>query len=409
MAHVDKKLVKNVEQVNVSDLLRENLGVHFNFVPINEILKRFQEFLLDISYKSENRLTDTEIQFFNNRCNGFIHSVDQILKFNPSQQNAEHRNQLIQQITLEWQQAQNELRTTSNYLRLNSLDLSIYKEDSESLLVELKSSKEETEKLLVELRALPTKKESEYNSLFSDTQKRLEQQLINYKADLDAYTSKYESDIQGQRQEISAIHKKSTKDTQLLSEQVKKKILEVEQQVRKFSAKNALETYAQIFNNEANKTNKPTIRRWSIILFLLVLTEIATALSLFFYFLPEVMNIAEKWDDKAFRTGLIISIIFVKVFILSTIAALISYAIKNLNAQNHLYATNKFKANSLASFQAFIDATTDDKIIDQIIQQVSIAVYSQNISGYLSKDESSTNINQKDILDFTSKAIGKSS
>lgn len=87
--------------------------------------------------------------------------------------------------------------------------------------------------------------------------------------------------------------------------------------------------------------------------------------------------------------GIIISIILIKVFILSAIAVIIGYIVKNLNAQNHLYADNKFKANSLASFQAFLNASDNPEVIDSIIQHVSIAVYSQNVSGYLSKDDSS--------------------
>ena len=192
-----------------------------------------------------------------------------------------------------------------------------------------------------------------------------------------------------------------------LSREADQKIEGVLQQAKKFSAKEAIVTYAKIFQNEADDTNKPAIRRWELILMILILTEIAAALSLFFLFLPEVLEISKNYGTNEIGLGLIISALFLKIFILSIIAVAINYSVKSLSAQNHLYATNKFKANSLASFQAFLDATDNGQVIDSIIQQVASAVYSKNVSGYLSKDDSSSKTVDRDIANLAAKIIGR--
>lgn len=407
MASLDKKVVANVQGVDLLKIVRDDLGVHFTFAPASENLKNIQKFLLDIANKAKDHLTLVDVKNFHRRATNFLSIVGQITGFNPSVQGIEERNELIHRTELEWEEIRSELGTAYNLVKLESLDLSSYQDETDQILKTLNQTKDRFTHLLENISNLPNETESRYNDLFSNTQKNLSEEVGRMRANLDAYTIKYENGLKERETETAVLSTNFKKQVEQLSKKVEEKIAEVQQQARKFSAKEALTTYAQIFDNEANSVNKPAIRRWEVILVVLVIAEISAALSLFFFFLPEVLDISLNWGQEIFGTGLIISILFVKIFILSTIAVLISYALKSLNAQNHLYATNKFKANSLGSFQAFIEATTDDRVIDQIIKQVSIAVYSQNISGYLSKDESHANLSQKDILDFVSKTFGK--
>jgi hypothetical protein len=216
------------------------------------------------------------------------------------------------------------------------------------------------------------------------SQKRIDDRFNDIKRQLDQY--------------IEETRERSSKAI----EETEKKRDRALEDLKKFSAKETLVKYAQIFNDEADR-NKDAIKKWEWLFLLSLFIGITVALSLFFFFLPEVVSLSKDISFVS-SSGVIntpvssgnmgiswlLGILLVKLFILSTVAVGIGYALKNLNAQNHLYSTNKFKANALASFQAFLDAVHDDPVVlNEIILQVSRAVYSTDVSGYLSKDDSS--------------------
>ncbi|MDN3617530.1 hypothetical protein ACFFUS_12070 [Vibrio gallaecicus] len=59
-------------------------------------------------------------------------------------------------------------------------------------------------------------------------------------------------------------------------------------------------------------------------------------------------------------------------------------------AAMHQSAANKFKANSLKTFQAFVNATDDSGIRDAVLVETTRAIFSESATGYLQNENSST-------------------
>ena len=59
-------------------------------------------------------------------------------------------------------------------------------------------------------------------------------------------------------------------------------------------------------------------------------------------------------------------------------------------AAKHQAAANKFKGNSLKTFQAFVKATEDNSVRDAILVETTRAIFSESATGYIGNDHSST-------------------
>jgi len=60
-------------------------------------------------------------------------------------------------------------------------------------------------------------------------------------------------------------------------------------------------------------------------------------------------------------------------------------------AAKHQAAANKFKGNSLKTFQAFVvNATDDDGIRDAVLIETTRAIFSESATGYITNDNSGT-------------------
>ena len=59
-------------------------------------------------------------------------------------------------------------------------------------------------------------------------------------------------------------------------------------------------------------------------------------------------------------------------------------------AAKHQAAANKFKGNSLKTFQAFVNATNDDGIRDAVLVETTRAIFSESATGYITNDRSGT-------------------
>lgn len=59
-------------------------------------------------------------------------------------------------------------------------------------------------------------------------------------------------------------------------------------------------------------------------------------------------------------------------------------------AAKHQAAANKFKGNSLKTFQAFVSATEDDAVRDAILVETTRAIFNESATGYLGSDGSGT-------------------
>ncbi|MFG0584437.1 hypothetical protein ACF8C1_14475 [Pseudomonas sp. zjy_9] len=59
-------------------------------------------------------------------------------------------------------------------------------------------------------------------------------------------------------------------------------------------------------------------------------------------------------------------------------------------AAKHQAVANKFKGNSLKTFQAFVKATEDSAVRDAILVETTRAIFSESATGYIGSDHSST-------------------
>ncbi|WP_257972008.1 hypothetical protein [Vibrio parahaemolyticus] len=59
-------------------------------------------------------------------------------------------------------------------------------------------------------------------------------------------------------------------------------------------------------------------------------------------------------------------------------------------ATKHQAAANKFKGNSLKTFQAFVKATDDDSVRDAVLVETTRAIFNESATGYLNVDSSTT-------------------
>jgi hypothetical protein len=75
-----------------------------------------------------------------------------------------------------------------------------------------------------------------------------------------------------------------------------------------------------------------------------------------------------------------------KLFIYSTIIYLISFLVKNYNAQMHNYVTNAHKANALSSTLDLIGTAKSDDSNDKILVQATQAIFTTQRSGYQGAD-----------------------
>lgn len=64
-------------------------------------------------------------------------------------------------------------------------------------------------------------------------------------------------------------------------------------------------------------------------------------------------------------------------------------------AAKHQAAANRFKGNSLKTFQAFVNATDDNAIKDAVLVETTRAIFSESATGYINSDNSSADKSTK--------------
>ncbi|EKO3566928.1 hypothetical protein [Vibrio metschnikovii] len=106
----------------------------------------------------------------------------------------------------------------------------------------------------------------------------------------------------------------------------------------------------------------------------------ATSLVFALYFLfsnPDVSSVANA-----------IQFISSKILILFLLIMATLWCGNIYKATKHQAAANKFKGNSLKTFQAFVKATDDDSIRDAVLVETTRAIFNETTTGYLNYDSS---------------------
>lgn len=407
---ISKPLTDDLKNTQVERLNRSpELGVHFSFQTSIPLFEKLFNYLSEIvnTENTLNILTGEEIALVESNIKEFIRLRDQVIAFSPSTGgNVDTYRELQNQIIAIEPEIAKNLRSIYVFLALKSSDITSKLVRLDDALGQIEPAVERIKATKLNIEALPSEVEGRINSIANNTQERLSQFENDQRGILEGVRKDVTAKADGMIRQTQLSLEGLSKLTSELTEEVNVRVEEIMQQARKFSAKEALTTYSQIFLDEAEEVNKPGINRWSWILSILLIIEIVCALGLFFVFLPMAFEVAKDFKSETIQLSIIVGAVLTKIFILSVIAVAINHALKNLNAQRHLYTSNKFKSNSLGSFKAFIDATDSSEMVDKIIEKVANAVYTQNVSGYLSKDDKQLTILDEKQIGFLSKIFG---
>ena len=156
------------------------------------------------------------------------------------------------------------------------------------------------------------------------------------------------------------------------------KTLEV---LRSVSAKTGVSKFAEVFDEQAEQ-NKKTAKRW---LGVTIVSSVGIV-----YFLLLIFNQLTSVLKSGVGFEVSLQIFFAKLLIFSFLSVVFYQVVKNYNANMHLYALNKHRQNSLASFQAFVESTEDPKIRDTVLIQATRAIFEAGETGYVSSKDVST-------------------
>ena len=306
-----KEILKQLSEIKVSDLERK--GKDFSFSDVQKlnvlifekakILQENPDFLAELP---ENRRNTIE-----SYLTGFLHYVNQIQNFNPSEGNPQNNRDSI-------------AREINNFY------------------------------------------EGLYEHLFPylDT-------FLSRKAD-----PMMEELVKEAQATVSEIENEKQKVGKTLQEA--EKILEA---LRSVSAKTGVGKFAEVFDEQA-KQNKKTARKW-----LIASIVSAVVIMAFLYLIFGQLTSVLKGDIEL---ELSLQVFFTKLLIFSFLSVVFYQVVKNYNANMHLYALNKHRQNSLASFQAFVESTEDPKIRDAVLIQATRAIFEAGETGYVSSKDVST-------------------
>ena len=79
-----------------------------------------------------------------------------------------------------------------------------------------------------------------------------------------------------------------------------------------------------------------------------------------------------------------------KILILALLITATLWCGNLYKAAKHQAAANKFKGNSLKTFQAFVNATEDSAVKDAILVETTRAIFSESATGYIGNEHSGT-------------------
>ncbi len=247
MYNIDEELKTKLKNLDIEELRRDKLGP-FNFESLNPKIKEFYNFLKFFIDLNSKFLPDSKYQELENILRNFISITDKIKIFDPESMNnpATGRDDLVRQMDNHWNSFLNNFHSWHSYLSIKSGDL------------------EEKNKKISEIE----KKFNEKNEGIHHLMKDYEGLLTNFS-----------------KQSIKAKEKidnllKETKDES-------KRIIE---DVKKFSAKDVVQKYSKIFEDQAEKEHRPKIKNWRIAFIISLIGEVVLGIVLIIIYAKYFIN-----------------------------------------------------------------------------------------------------------------------
>lgn len=215
----------------------------------------------------------------------------------------------------------------------------------------------------------PRQRRSEIMQSITHDYQEFYQHLLNLKI----FSIKGES-LHAEVEELVQQAQKGISEIQEQKEQVNE-TLEI---VKKVSSVVGVSKFEEVFAKQARQ-NQMIAYVW---LFFSVLVAGIIGLILWWIFdhLADVIQ-----DGIDFQISL--QIFLSKILFFSFASVVFYQVVKNYNANMHLYTLNKHRANSLASFQAFVKSTEDPKVRDAVLIQATRSIFEAGQTGYVSSPD----------------------
>lgn len=136
--------------------------------------------------------------------------------------------------------------------------------------------------------------------------------------------------------------------------------------------------FAGVFGDQAKK-NRRTACIWLLVSIALVFIIGCTIRWIFDGLFDEGQS--EIASDVSWQ------IFLSKILFLSFASVVFYQAVKNYNANMHLYTLNKHRENSLTTFRAFVESSKDDQVRDAILIQATRTIFEAGQTGYVSSPD----------------------
>ena len=166
------------------------------------------------------------------------------------------------------------------------------------------------------------------------------------------------------------------------------------QAAREASASAGVAHFTIDFLSEAQNMEKQA-KNWLITTIILASASLVFAI----YFLNANPDLS--------TTAKVVQYVSSKIFILVLLITATLWCGNLYKAAKHQSAANKFKGNSLKTFQAFVKATDDNAIRDAVLIETTRAIFSESATGYISTDGFSSEKSTKivEVVKNTSQTI----
>lgn len=179
-------------------------------------------------------------------------------------------------------------------------------------------------------------------------------------------------------------------------EQKKKELDSIISAAREASASVGVAHYTADFSNEASEREK-SARYWLFSTGMMAALTAGTAVALMFYGVPENAT-----------TAIIVNRVVSKIVLLTLLLGATIWCGRIYKAMMHQAATNKHRANSLKTFQAFTKAASDEASRNAVLLETTRSIFALAPSGYLDSTDSSPDGGTKvvEIFKGAAQAVG---
>lgn len=187
---------------------------------------------------------------------------------------------------------------------------------------------------------------------------------------------------------IREVEKRFELDTTRLSDEARKLVEVLQQQktqaeqilnaMQTAAARAGLSRFAAVFAEEVHRRERAG---W----WLLGIIVSAAALAGFLWWSVEQFSRAVAQAANA-TEGL--QQLIAKLVLLSFVSFVFYQLIKNYNANQHLAALNRHRANTLETFQTFVEASSDPQVRDAVLVHAARAIFEAGPTGYVSSSPS---------------------